>query len=222
MHDIFNAFLFSFPALISILNPLNNAFIFRTMVSGGTQADRALLARRVAIYSLMVMLLSLWAGTHILAFFGVTLGALRLAGGAVIAFFGWQMQHAPDTGEADAAGGAPVGGDVLDLAIVPLTIPLTAGPGTISVASARSSDHPPGPHNEMLFDFGMTLAATAAAIVVYVAYVSADWIVHRMGPRMVRVVTRLIAFLLLCLGVQIMINGVIDVIGPLLAAHTGS
>jgi multiple antibiotic resistance protein len=219
MTDLLEAFLLAFPALLTMLDPLNNAFVFRAMASGGTPAERALLARRVAIYSMVVMSLSLWAGTHILAFFGVTLGALRLAGGAVITFYGWQMQNAPDTGEAGASVGGPVGGNLLDIAVVPLTIPLTAGPGTISVAIALSSDHPPGTRDEMLFDFGTTLAAAAAAIVVYVVYRSADWIVQRMGPRVIRIVTRLIAFLVLCLGVQIMISGFDDVVRPLLAGR---
>lgn len=218
MNTVIEAVLIGFPALISILSPLNNSLVFRALTAGATAAARAALALRVALYSLIVMLVSLWLGAPILTFFGVSLAALRIAGGLMIAAYGWSLLQADDAPDDAAAAAA---GNIFDLAVVPLTIPLTAGPGTISVAIALSSDHEGPNHDEILFALGMSLAAVAAAVVVYLAYRFVDLVVARLGAGTMRVVNRLIAFVLLCIGVQILILGVTDVMRPLLTAIGG-
>jgi multiple antibiotic resistance protein len=218
MRTILDAFLLGFPALISILSPLNNSLIFRAMTSGTGAAARAALARRVALYSLGVMLVSLWLGELILGFFGVSLAALRLAGGLMIAAYGWDLLQAGDAPEVATTTSE---GNVFELAVVPLTIPLTAGPGTIAVMIGLSSDEGGSAHDETLFLIGLSLAATAAAVAVFLAYRFVDLVTARLGTSTMRVVTRLIAFVLLCIGVQILILGVTDVVRPLLAAQAG-
>jgi multiple antibiotic resistance protein len=86
MDDAVNAFLLGFPALFSIVNPLSGGLIFHTIVGQRGDAEYARIARRVAIYAFMVMMVSLWAGSFVLAFFGVTLPALRVAGGVTPAW----------------------------------------------------------------------------------------------------------------------------------------
>ena len=90
------AFLLAFPALFSIVNPLGGAIIFNEVTALQTHAQRVALARRVAIYSTFVMLVALWAGTYILSFFGISLNALRIAGGIVVAVRAYEMLSAPD------------------------------------------------------------------------------------------------------------------------------
>jgi multiple antibiotic resistance protein len=215
MNTLVNAFLLGFPALISILSPLNNSLVFRAMTSSASSADRAALAGRVAIYSLVVMLLALWLGAPILGLFGVSLAALRVAGGLMIAVYGWALLSAGDV-PAEATDGQAR--SVFDYAVVPLTIPLTAGPGTIAVAIGLSADHPGSGHDEILFALGLSAAAVASAILVFLAYRFVDIVTARLGARTMRVVTRLIGFVLLCIGVQILIFGVTDVLGPLLSS----
>ena len=103
-----------------------------------------------------------------------------------------------------------------DVALFPLTIPITAGPGTIAVAIALSAGRPKTPDGFGGFFVGETGAAVAVALVIWVAYSSTERIDRIMGPAGSRIVTRLMAFLLLCIGVQIMITGVVDVLEPLL------
>ena len=174
------------------------------------------MARQVAIYSLMVMVVALWAGSFVLAFFGITLAALRVAGGLVVALSGWNLLNTPERHEARKQEQKAVEpGD--DIAMFPLTIPLTPGPGTISVAVAVGAGHPPFSGELAWFLLGVTRAAMAMAAVIWGAYRSADRIVRRLGPRGSRIITRLAAFLLLCIGVQILITGVQDVLAPLMA-----
>ena len=90
------AFLLAFPALFSIVNPVGTAFIFDAVTAHLTHADRARIAGRVGFYSLLVMLGALWAGTYILNFFGITISALRIGGGTVVALNAWHLLNAPE------------------------------------------------------------------------------------------------------------------------------
>ena len=99
-------------------------------------------------------------------------------------------------------------------------MPFTTGPGTISVAIALGSNRPSGSWAEVTpFFAGASAAALAIALIVWLAYVSADRLVDLLGEARARVLTRLMAFLLLCVGTQITLGGVIDVLGPLLATR---
>ncbi|MEJ0018667.1 MAG: MarC family protein [Acetobacteraceae bacterium] len=214
-----HAFLLGFPALFSIVNPISGAFIFGQMTAYMPVEGRERLARKVALYSLLVLMGSLWAGSFVLAFFGITLAALRVAGGLVVALTGWNLLNRPDHHEdRNQHATDPVAGSD-DIAMFPLTMPITTGPGTISVAIALSSSRPTTLDGFAGFFFGMTGVALALALLVWITYRSTDRIERWMGPSGSRTVTRLSAFLLLCIGVQILITGVEDVLGPLLHTH---
>ncbi|PPQ35170.1 MarC family protein [Rhodopila globiformis] len=214
-----NAFLLGFPALFSIVNPISGALIFRGVTGNRPPEARAAIARQVALYSLCVMMVALWAGSYILAFFGITLAALRVAGGLVVALSGWHLLNAPERREARKQEEAAPAEGADDIALFPLTIPITTGPGTISVAVTLGAGRPPLFAGLGWFFLGMTAAALAMTVVIWLTYHYADRLATLMGPHGTRTVTRLAAFLLMCIGVQILIAGVDDVLGPLLAAR---
>jgi multiple antibiotic resistance protein len=206
------AFLLGLPALISIVNPLGSALIFNQVLIDRTHAERAHLARVVAFYCAIVLLVSLWAGSAILDFFGVTLSALRLAGGLVVASRAWALLNAPEQSEArkeQQANPARLSGDV---AFYPLTMPFTTGPGSIAVAVALTSVRPENGAGYLAFMLGLSCAALVVCLLVWACYRSADFVVDRLGSSGTRVVSRLVAFLLLCIGTQIMINGLHDLL----------
>jgi multiple antibiotic resistance protein len=153
---------------------------------------------------------SLWAGEAILDFFGVTLSALRLGGGLVVASRAWALLNAPEETEArkeQQAGPARLSGDV---AFYPLTMPFTTGPGSIAVSVALTSARPDNGTGYLVFMLGLTGAALLVCGLTWICYRSADFVVDRLGASGTRVVSRLVAFLLLCIGTQIMINGLHD------------
>jgi multiple antibiotic resistance protein len=215
------AFLLAFPALFSIVNPIGAALIFSEVTADRTHAERSRLAGRVGLYSLCVLLVSLWAGSYVLNFFGITLGALRIAGGLVVASRAWLLLAAPEQHQQDKERQAAPVPDAEDPAFFPLTMPFTTGPGTISVAIALSAERPSAARQVVEFFAGASLAAFAVAITIWVAYLFADRLTDLLGKTGARILTRLVAFLLLCIGVQIVVNGAEDVLQPLLQGHAG-
>ena len=212
-------FLLALSSLFSIVNPLGGALIFAQVTALNSHAERLELAKRIGFYAALIMLSTLWAGAPILNFFGVSLAALRIAGGLVVAASAWTLLTAPEAREArkQAEATREPAGNLAEIAFFPLTLPFTTGPGTIAVAIALGSNRPaPGP-DRIGFYVGMSLAALAIAVLVRFTYGSADRVVTWIGPVGARVLGRLFAFLLLCVGTQITVNGVTDVLGPLLA-----
>jgi multiple antibiotic resistance protein len=215
-HGAVAAFLMAFPALFSIVNPVAGAFIFREATADRTHAERVSLAKRVGLYSLLVMLVALGAGSYVLTVFGISIAALRIAGGLVLALFAWELLNAPDKRDVrkqeQSAGASD--GPADDVAFFPLTLPFTTGPGTIAVAVALGSGHPATGAGQ--FFAGVAAAALALAVVIAALYAYSDALTALLGRNGSRTVTRLSAFLLFCIGVQLLINGVVDVLEPLL------
>ncbi len=220
------AFLLAFPALFSIVNPLGAALVFAEVTAGRTSAERATLARQVALYGFLILFVSLWGGSALLHFFGITLSALRIAGGLVVAVRAWGLLQAPEVQEAKKErqasqdGRTAAAGDVAETAFFPLTMPFTVGPGSISVAIALSAERPPngGVGPLLSFGAGVTLAASLVCVLVWIVYAGAERVVRLLGRPGARIVTRLVAFILLCIGVQIVVSGVQGVLPPVLTS----
>ena len=205
------AFLLAFPAVFSIVNPPGGAFIFHEVTAGLERAARARLAWRVGVYSLLVMLVALWGGAYVLNFFGISLGALRIAGGAVVALRAWDLLMSPERQEQRKSEQAGSAVEVEDgIAFFPLTMPFTTGPGTISVAIALGAERPSSGEGLLEFLLGVSAAALAIALLVWLSYRSADRVADVLGAAARRTISRMSAFLLLCIGVQVMLTGAED------------
>ncbi len=202
------AFFLALSALFSIVNPIGSALIFAQITAHRSHDERTFLARRIAVYAALVMVGALWIGSPLLAFFGVSLAALRVAGGFVVAASAWTLLNAPEQSEAQRESQSSPPDVAADVAFFPLTLPFTTGPGTISVAIALSSNGPADGPGIASFVAATTAAALTVAASIGIAYTWADALVALLGKSGARVVTRLSAFLLLCVGVEIVLNGV--------------
>jgi multiple antibiotic resistance protein len=224
MSGIITSFLVAFPALFSIVNPFGGALIYSQITLGRPHPERVALAWRVATYAAIVMLVSLLIGATLMSFFGVSIDALRVAGGTVVAVSGWRMLYNPqeteDRKQDQASTAQRATSWNSDIAFFPLTMPFTTGPGTISVAIALSANRPPTTAALLPFFAGTCGAAFAVALIIGASYSSADRLVSLLGPGRARVLTRLSAFLLLCIGVQILMTGIQGALLTILtAAH---
>ena len=212
-------FLLAFGALFSIVNPLSGAFIFFGATRELEARVRAAVSRWVAIYAFSIVTASLYVGAYVLSFFGISIPVLRVAGGIVVSLSGWAMLTAPDaTEQRRSETPAPRSIDIAPsrLAFYPLTMPLTTGPGTISVAISLGAGRPRGFHASSVEFFIETLAAVAMlGLLIYVAYRNSARLANLIGPTGTTIVVRLSAFLLFCIGVQVFWNGAAELLSSL-------
>src|SRR5271166_6378786 len=211
------AFLLGFPSLFSIINPIGGALIFYGVTKDFSPEDRVTTAARVGVYSLLIMFGALWTGAYVLHFFGVSIEALRIAGGTVIALSGWQLltsgdRHPDQKSHYEQGAPAHDDGDAVDVAFFPLTLPFTTGPGTIAVAITLGAERPSSSVGLVAFFLGMSLAAVANAAIIWIFYRFADRLTGLIGATARLVIVRLTAFLLMCIGVQILVTAVGDLV----------
>jgi multiple antibiotic resistance protein len=156
--------------LFPIINPVGNAPIFLTLTRHCSMGERHSLAGKVAINSFILLTGSLFLGSYALEFFGITLPVLRIAGGLVVTAFGWKLLHAGDNPDKPNEG--TQSNTEVD-AFYPLTMPLTVGPGSISVAVALGSQRPPVERDftELAtLALAAVLGLAAIALSIYVCY----------------------------------------------------
>ena len=209
MSAVFSAFLLTFAGLFPIVNPIEAAPFFLALTPNLSEGERRGLARRVAINGFGLLLGSMVIGPWLLVFFGIDLPVVRIAGGLVVTALGWKLlteEQWSDHGEASVQPGVPrqVG------SFYPLTMPLTVGPGSISVAITIGSRKPETDFALpaiALHAVGAFLGVVAIAASIYIAYRFAGSLARLLGTTGLEVMVRLSAFILMCIGIQIIWNG---------------
>ncbi len=202
------ATLLVFGALFPIVNPLGNTPIFLSLTRGLSSHGRATLARMIAVNGLVLILVSIFIGTYILAFFGISLPVVQVGGGLIVISTGWYLLREPNDDHGD--GGAQrecKESDFERQAFYPLTLPLTVGPGSISVAITVGANRPEGTEWRWPLIGGMLLGSVLIAASIYLSYRFAERIARTLGDAAMNVVIRLSSFILVCIGVQILWNG---------------
>src|SRR5208337_1514906 len=206
-------------ALFPIVNPLGGAPIFLSLTHYYSTIQRKLLSRNIAINSFLLLLGSYFIGTHILAFFGISLPVVQVGGGLVVVATGWNMLNEKEGGES--RGSVQQSVDPRDLstrAFFPLTLPLTVGPGSISVAITLGANEPHHGSSILYSIIGAVIGSLVIAVSVYFCYAFADRLAKILGPTAMVVIMRLTSFLLVCIGVQILWNGLSALLSSLPAA----
>lgn len=214
MADAVKVFLLTISALFPIVDPLAGSPIFLAMTQMYPRETRRALAWQVALNSLVLMVGSYFIGAHVLNFFGVSLPVVQVGGGLIVASMGWGMLLERD-GSYEASRKNVHCEDALHSAFYPLTLPLTVGPGSISVAITLGANFT----RRYGFHIGIIIAALIAmvtvAISVLLCYGLADQLARALGKTGMIVIVRLSSFLLLCIGVQITWNGISALLGSL-------
>jgi multiple antibiotic resistance protein len=196
-------------ALFPIVNPIGNTPIFLSLTRGLTSHGRAVLARMIALNGLTLILASIFIGTHILAFFGISLPVVQVGGGLVVISTGWALLRQPSDGETGEKGASRECSETnySGLAFYPLTLPLTVGPGSISVAITVGADRPEGSEWRWPLIGGMLLGSALISASIYLSYRFAERIARTLGDSAMNIMIRLSSFILVCIGVQILWNG---------------
>jgi multiple antibiotic resistance protein len=208
MAQLLKSTLLVLTALFPIVNPLGGAPLFLSLTSYYSDDQRRILSRRIAMNSIVLIVVSYLIGTHILAFFGISLPVVQVGGGLVLAATGWAMLKQKD--EDTTKSGVQRSVDPRDLsrkAFYPLTLPLTVGPGSISVAITLGANESRVPRLLLLSVVGAIIGAVLIAASVYLCYAFSDRLARVLGETGMSIIMRLSSFLLVCLGVQIIWNG---------------
>jgi len=197
-------------ALLPIVDPLGGAPIYLAMTAGLTTAERNRMAKAVAINSFLLLIASALIGAYVLDFFGLSIPAVQVAGGIVVCLVAWSLLNSPNSQPAVERNPAqtPTPDDLSQQAFYPMTMPLTVGPGSISVALTLGANQPAGFRSLLITALAHAVGILFVALGVYFCYRYAELILRKLGTTGTGVVVRLTAFILLCIGVQICWNGV--------------
>jgi multiple antibiotic resistance protein len=197
-------------ALLPIVDPLGGAPIYLAMTAGMSSAERTRMAKSVAINCFLLLVASALIGAYVLDFFGLSIPSVQVAGGVVVCLIAWSLLNSPNAQPVvdHIARQNPSPEDLRQQAFYPMTLPLTVGPGAISVALTLGANPPAGLRQLLLTALAHAIGILLVALGVYFCYRYADRILRKLGATGTNVVVRLTAFILLCIGVQICWNGI--------------
>lgn len=219
-------FLLAFSALLPIINPLGSALVFLGLVGEAPSALYRSLARRIAVKNIIFLGAIEVIGSAILNFFGISLPIVQVTGGLVIAGMAWGLLNQNDSGasvrEKQQECESPCNSmhsDLKEKLFYPFTFPITSGPGTLVTTLTLSAHIPRSTINENLLGHaGLFAAVIVVSILVYFCYAYAPIITTKVSRPTAHGIMRVIAFIMLCIGVQIAWNGMSALLGPFLRA----
>ena len=219
MQDAAKNLLLVLVALFPIVDPIGGSPFFLVLTSGYTTEARKALSWRIAVNSFLLLIGSYFVGTYILEFFGISLPVVQVGGGLIVIATGWALLKPHDDEKHDVHR-AVQPQDTFRQASYPLTLPLTVGPGSISVAITLGANaahrHPFHPLTIPAALVGMVLIAVS----IFLCYGFAERLGRMLGPTGMTVITQLSSFFLVCIGVQITWNGMKELMESL-TLHVG-
>jgi len=211
MNAVVRSVLLVFATLLPIVNPLGLAPIFAEMTMDYDQAIRRTVAMRVAVNGVVLLMASIFVGSYILQFFGISLAAVQIGGGLIVTVAGWRILNRKGDLPDRKAESQPSNDQILSQAFYPLTMPLTVGPGSIAVAVTLGSNLHEESHLQLIVGaLAALLGVLLIGATIYICYAYADRLERLLGPTGTSIVIRLSAFILVCIGIQIMFNGLED------------
>lgn len=195
-------------ALLPIVNPFSAVGLVVSITVGLTEAERAEQIRRACVYMFWILFAFLVAGGLIMGFFGISIPGLRIAGGLVVSFLGFRMLF-PE--QQASSGQERVEAErKQDISFTPLAMPSLSGPGSIAVVVGMSTTAQSGEHpvlNHLLVAVGIAITA----LISYVVLRAATRLDKILGVIGMNAVARIMGFMLICIGVQFVINGVLEI-----------
>jgi multiple antibiotic resistance protein len=207
--DFIEQALLVFATLFPIVNPVGGAPVFLAMTEGLGDAESAQLARRIAANAFLLVLGSIFVGTHVIEFFGLSVAVIRVGGGILVCSVAWDLLRSADAGLPESPLRRPTPAELAARAFYPMTLPLTVGPGSISVAITLGAQVPRGVSAWAIRIVASAVGTIVLAVSIYVLFRYAERLTRAIGPTGTQVLLRLSAFILLCIGVQIVWSGIL-------------
>jgi multiple antibiotic resistance protein len=199
----------AFSSLFSVINPIEAAPIFVSMTAGRTSAERRRMAFRASLAAALILTIFAATGGAIFSFFGITLPAFQIAGGILFTIMGLSTLQGD---EHERTEGAEIA-TARDPSIVPIGMPLIAGPGAISTVMVLVGQARDGGHRTAL-----AIAIAANILLTLVLLLGAPTIVSRIGETGQRIISKIMGLITAVIGVQFVLNGVESVALSILKA----
>lgn len=208
VHNVFIGLIALFP----VINPIGTAFVVNPFFSNLSKQERKVTVLKIALYTLYLCVVTLFSGHWILQLFGLSIPVIQIAGGIMICKIGWDfLLGKADQSKTDVSSNQSE--SVADKLFYPLTFPMTAGAGTVSVLftlSARAQGT--GIKDYILNMSAILLAIVIMCVLIYVMYLNSNALIQRVGAKNEVVINRIVAFLIFCVGLQIASSGVMALV----------
>ena len=203
--------------LLPLTNPPTTVALLLALSGNMTDAERNRQAFLASIYVFLIMTIAFYAGRLVMSTFGISIPGLRIAGGLIVAYIGFRMlfpqQSATQTPEAHEKSNELQKHESANIAFVPLAMPSTAGPGTIAmIISSASSVKNSTAFSPMVKEIAPVLIFFTIAIILWVSMRCAGGLMRLVGKSGIDAISRLMGFLLVCEGVQFVINGILEIV----------
>lgn len=201
-------FIYLFAALFSVLNPIGTVPIFVGLTQDDDKKERSRISLWTAIDVSIILLISLFVGQYVLSFFGISLEALRIAGGLIIVSSGFSLL----SGKFKRTRGInkKVEDEIMtrnDIALTPLAMPMLAGPGSISLLIAFYQEH----HRPMELVWACA-AIIAVSLVIFLILRSAHYLSKILGGSGIVAISRIVGFIVIAIGIQYIVSAIISII----------
>ena len=201
--------------LLPLTNPLSTAALMLGLAKNMSSAEIKRQSLLTAIYVFCIMVAAFYGGQAIMNVFGISMPGLRIGGGLIVTFIGFRMlfptqpnlETATKSSDAEHRDQKPA-----DIAFVPLAMPTTAGPGTIAMLISVASSTHDSPFPPWVVLVAPTLVCLLISLIVWLCLRSAERIMQVCGKSGIEAVSRMMGFLLACMGVQFVINGILEIV----------
>jgi multiple antibiotic resistance protein len=210
MRDVLTFGLVAFSAIFFVVDPLAVLPIFLAMTANETQAQKKATARRAAVTAGITLTVFAAAGTLIFRFFGITLGAFKIAGGVLLFLVALDMMQARQSRTRSTPEEEREGIEKADVAIIPLAIPLLSGPGSIATVMVLMSRH-----SGFAYVVPVFASIFLTSVLTWLMLRGAEWIERRLSKTFMNVVMRVMGLILAAIAVEFVIAGIKDVLPTL-------
>jgi MarC family membrane protein len=201
-------FVYLFAALFSVLNPIGTVPIFVGLTHSDTKKERSRISLWTAIDVFIILIVSFFIGEYVLVFFGISIEALRIAGGIIIVSSGFSLLSGKFNKKRGINKKAESEAQKRnDIALTPLAIPMLAGPGSISLLIAFYQEH--NKTEEILI---FCLAIFAIAVVIFVILRSAHYLARILGTSGIVAISRIVGFIVIAIGIQYIVSAILTII----------
>lgn len=216
MLDLIKAISLGLVVLLPLANPLTTVALFLGLAGNMNSAERNHQSMMASVYVFAIMMVAYYAGQLVMNTFGISIPGLRIAGGLIVAFIGFRMlfpAQAHESPEAKSKSEELETEPSANIAFVPLAMPSTAGPGTIAmIISSASTVRDGSTFPDWVITVAPPLIFALIGIIVWASLRSSGAIMRWVGKGGIEAISRLMGFLLVCMGVQFIINGVLEII----------